>query len=289
MPENEWWREFLRDIGLPADCRPVPAAGGSIASSWRLEADERRWFLKLMPPGEALTAEADGLRALCEARALRVPRVQGEGCHAGHDWLLLEWLELEAPAGAAWRRLGKGLAALHGQAREGFGWHRDNFIGSTAQPNRWQSDWTVFFREQRLGHQIRLARGAGLDGAALEVLESLMESLDVLIPGGVEPSLLHGDLWSGNIAAVGDEPVIFDPAVYCGHSEADLAMMELFGAPPPDFWAAYQAHRAIDSGYEVRRDLYNLYHLLNHYNLFGGGYGARAGQVARRLLAEAGR
>lgn len=289
MPENEWWREFLRDAGLPADCRPVPVAGGSIASSWRLEASGRRWFLKLMPPGDTLAAEADGLRALAEAGTLRVPQVRGKGRHAGYDWLLLEWLALEAPAGGAWRRLGEGLAVLHGQARQGFGWHRDNFIGSTPQPNRPESGWTDFFREQRLGHQTRLARDKGLDGATLGTLESLMENLDALIPAGVEPSLLHGDLWSGNIAAVGGEPVIFDPAVYCGHSEADLAMMELFGAPPPEFRAAYQACRAIDPGYELRRDLYNLYHLLNHFNLFGGGYGARAGQVARALLAEVGR
>ena len=286
--ENSWWRGLAEALELPVRLRAVPVAGGSIASSWRLEADGRRWFLKLMPAGGPLAAEADGLHALAQPGWPRVPTVLGQGCWQDSDWLLLEWLDLTSPDGAAWRRLGEQLAALHDTETGAFGWRRDNFIGTTPQPNGQLAGWRDFFRERRLGHQIRLARGKGLGEETLETLERLCDSLGALLPSHIRPSLLHGDLWSGNIAAVGRDPVIFDPAVYGGHHEADLAMMELFGTPPADFWSAYEAHRPVEPEYRVRRDLYNLYHLLNHFNLFGGGYGDSAGRVARRLLAEAG-
>ncbi len=277
---------FMPEATTP---RPVPASGGSIASAWRLRQGAHEAFLKLMSPGTGvLEAEAAGLAELGDADAVRVPAVLAAGADAGRDWLLLEYLPLEAPSPGAWTELGRALAAQHGVTADAHGWYRDNFIGATPQPNPRETDWRVFYRDARLGHQLRLARERGLDGATARRVEAVMTALDKLVPDSPQPSLLHGDLWSGNIAAAGDTPVIYDPAVYYGDADADLAMMELFGAPPPEFWASYEQHRPLAPGYELRRDLYNLYHLLNHYNLFGGGFSGQARRICDYLLAEIG-
>lgn len=281
-------RNLAGVLALSAPPRLKPVAGGSIATAFRVESGNGCWFLKLMPAGEALAAEAEGLSALAATGTVRVPAVIDRGRQGASDWLLMEWLELRRPGDRAWRRLGERLAALHDLEQPAFGWRWDNFIGSTPQPNPRDRDWVRFFREARLGHQLMLARERGLQGRIVDRVSRLMEKLGSLIPGDVRPSLLHGDLWSGNLAAVGGEPVIFDPAAYCGHSEADLAMMELFGSPPESFQAAYREYRPLAPGYPLRRDLYNLYHLLNHFNLFAGAYAESVAATTERLLAELG-
>ncbi len=235
-----------------------------------------------------LEAEAAGLVELERAGAVQVPTVLAQGTDNGRDWLLLEYLPLETPSVDAWAHFGRALAAQHGVTADKHGWYRANYIGFTPQPNPREADWRVFFRDSRLGHQLQLAREHGLDSTTRGRVEAVMAALETLVPASPEPALLHGDLWSGNIAAVGAAPVIYDPAVYYGDADADLAMLELFGAPPAAFWSAYEEQRPLAPGYELRRDLYNLYHLLNHYNLFGGSFAGQARRVCERLLAETG-
>jgi len=164
------------------------------------------------------------------------------------------------------------LAHAHRKPGPRFGWARDNRIGSTPQKNAWCDDWSEFWRTRRLEEQISMARTRGFDVA--------MPSLHLLKERKPQPSLLHGDLWSGNAGFTKEGPVVFDPAVYYGDREADLAMTELFGGFPREFYKAYNETFPLDAGYEKRKHLYNLYHLLNHLNLFGGGY---LGQVKATL------
>ncbi|MBI5626988.1 MAG: fructosamine kinase family protein [Nitrosomonadales bacterium] len=169
-----------------------------------------------------------------------------------------------------------------------FGFAHKNFIGTTPQPNGWKNSWIDFWREQRLGFQLRLAKQNGY-GSQLQTLgERLIDALPAFFENHTpQPSLLHGDLWRGNHSFLADgTPVIFDPAPYYGDRECDLAMTELFGGYPADFYAAYRAAFPLDEGYAVRKDLYNLYHILNHANLFGNGYARQAEQMMLRLLAE---
>jgi len=205
----------------------------------------------------------DGLRAL--GAVVRVPRILDHG----PDFILLERLDLKR--NGDWAALARMLATLHRTTGPRFGWHRDNFIGATPQINAWRDDWAAFFRECRIQPQLALARE---NGFAIQV------SVDLLKNHKPAPSLLHGDLWSGNAGFIDEGPVIFDPAVYYGDREADLAMTELFGGFPPEFYSSYRQIYPLDAGYEQRKHFYNLYHLLNHLNLFGAGYLA---QVQRTL------
>jgi fructosamine-3-kinase len=183
------------------------------------------------------------------------------------------------------RELGRALAALHRVTAHEHGWSRDNTIGATPQANAPCGDWAEFWRERRLGFQLRLAAA---NGHRLAQGERLMEKLPAFFSGyRPAPSLLHGDLWAGNAAATAaGEPVVFDPAVYYGDREADMAMTELFGGFPRSFYEAYGSEYPLDAGYAVRRDLYNLYHVLNHLNLFGGGYRSQAERMIGQLLAR---
>ncbi len=231
-------------------------------------------------------AEAKGLREIAAAGAVRVPAPVCFGVAGGRAFLALEYLELAGGEGDA--RLGEQLARLHRHVGDRFGWHMDNTIGATPQINTPMTDWVAFFRRHRLGFQLRLAAERGLGGGLQRKGERLMADMDVLFSGhDPAPSLLHGDLWGGNRGSLTDgTPVVFDPAVYYGDREADLAMTGLFGGFGPDFYAAYRAAWPLDDGYPVRRELYNLYHILNHANLFDGGYAARAESMMDRLLAE---
>ena len=185
-------------------------------------------------------------------------------------------------------RFGEQLAQMHRYTADQFGWHRDNTIGSTAQVNSWENDWLTFWREHRLGYQLTLAGRHGLGSRVLQKGERLQDNLQAFFDNHQpQASILHGDLWSGNYGISREgEPVIFDPAVYFGDREADLAMTELFGGFGSEFYAAYNATWPLDPGYPQRKTLYNLYHILNHYNLFGGGYGAQAEGMIDQLLAD---
>ena len=287
------WRKIATGLapGSPADASRVqatPVSGGDINRGYRLQLGDRRYFVKLNRPDRKsmFEAEARGLEAILESGAIRAPKVVKIGGDDEHAWLVLEYIELSGAL--APEDLARALAALHACQSAQFGFDTDNTIGSTPQPNPLSGDWIEFWRDQRLGFQLLLARDNGLPGELVDAGFALAEDLPCFFCDYLPAAaLLHGDLWSGNYGA--DErgrPVIYDPACYYGDHEADLAMMELFGNPGARFFACYHEQFAIDDGYPLRRDLYNLYHLLNHANLFGGGYVNQSGRVIERLRAE---
>ena len=202
-------------------------------------------------------------------------------------FLVLEYLEMRASGDYV--ALGRAIAQVHSARGEFFGWRRDNYIGITPQTNRRSNSWSDFWRDARLRPQLELGRKNGFGASLLKKGERLLEAAPRLLSGHAPPpSLLHGDLWSGNAGFVENgAPVLFDPAVYWGDREADLAMTELFGGFPPDFYSAYSEIAPLDGGYAMRKTLYNLYHVLNHANLFGGSYAAQAERMIDLLLAEA--
>ncbi len=277
--------------GVPFNtCDTCTVHGGDISAASVIADGARRYFLKVQPAHrfDMFAAEAAGLAELAAADAVRVPQAVCHGVAGGRAFLVLEALSLDGRGDAA--ELGRQLAQLHRVSAAGFGGQHDNWIGSTAQQNGWMDDWIAFWHERRLGVQLRLARENGHGGALQRDGATLLDRLDGLFAGyRPRPSLLHGDLWGGNHGYLGDgTPVIFDPAVYFGDRECDLAMTELFGGFAPAFHAAYREAWPPDPGYRVRRTLYNLYHVLNHANMFGGGYAAQAQRMTRELLAELG-
>ncbi len=244
-------------------------------------------FLKTAPASALamFEAEVDGLRELQKANEIRVPDVIGCGIENGRSYLMLERLDLQPPSRETETRFGRQLARLHRHTEDRFGWYRDNTIGPTPQQNEWSDSWIEFFRERRLGFQIELARKNGYDlserGALLsEMLPRLFDSYDP------EPSLLHGDLWGGNWGSVDGQPVIFDPAVYYGDRESDIAMTMLFGGFGRAFYEAYSAEWPMAQGHEDRLKLYQLYHVLNHLNLFGRSYLGRAELLLAQLTGN---
>jgi fructosamine-3-kinase len=261
--------------------------GSALNEAWRLEIDNARYFVKVNAASRLpmLEAEADGLAALGRAGVLRVPTPIVYGASDAAAFLVLDWLDIGS--GGRDVALGRALAELHRTVGPRFGWHRDNTIGTTPQLNAWSDDWAVFFRDRRIAPQLALAAASGHRGELQRDGERLLAAIPALLAGHAPaPSLLHGDLWSGNAARLGSgEPVVFDPAVYHGDREADLAMTELFGGFGVDFYAGYRHAWPLGAGYPQRRTLYNLYHVLNHLNLFGGGYRAQAESMIARLLA----
>lgn len=289
------WTEIARHIADTTG-RPFSVAaasqlqGGCINRSFRLEgSDGRTYFVKLNSATRAamFAAEAEGLTEIRNAAALRAPDPICWGSADGDSYLVLEYLELGGHGDAA--ELGRALARLHEHTAEHYGWHRDNTIGSTAQINTPAENWPEFWRERRLGFQLRLAAEQGHRGRLLTLGERLLCDINALLPERPAASLLHGDLWSGNFDFdIRGLPVVFDPAVYYGDRETDIAMTELFGGFPPRFYAAYREAYPLEAEYGTRKKLYNLYHILNHLNLFGGGYGAQAVRMMEAVYAELG-
>lgn len=268
---------------------PITVSGGCINSAFRLTDGRQSWFVKtnLADRLAMFEAEAAGLNALAATGTIRVPHALCCGTTDGVAFIVIAYIDLGRGSRAGWHLAGEGLAELHRHGAEAFGWDRDNTIGATPQHNDWRADWVTFWREHRLGFQLAEAARQGYRGRLQALGGQLLDRFAVLIDHAPEPSLLHGDLWSGNLAFAGDgAPVIYDPAPYNGDREADLAMTELFGGFDAEFYAAYQATWPTDPGYRVRKHLYNLYHVLNHLNLFGGGYGAQAERLIGQLLAE---
>jgi len=248
-------------------------AGGCIHDCYRVSISGTPRFLKTNSAEyeDAFAAEADGLAAL-RTGGMRAPEPHSHGVAAGRAYLVLEYLDLTGRQ--VFAALGRMLAGAHRKAGPRFGWHRDNYIGATPQQNGWSDDWSEFWMEHRIRPQVELARrnGFSLPTPSLRVLE------------GHRPkaSMLHGDLWGGNAGFTAEGPVVFDPAVYYGDREADLAMTELFGGFPREFYEAYDEAWPLDEGYEQRKPMYNLYHLLNHLNLFGAGYLAQVEATLQR-------
>jgi fructosamine-3-kinase len=235
-----------------------------------------------------LVAEAAGLAALRATATVRVPEVISCGIEGSKAELIVEHLDLHPLDRIGGATLGRQLAALHHHTHEHFGWATDNFIGLGPQTNDFVASWPRFYAEKRLQPQLTLARSNGMDRRSLEGGEVLVESVAAFFTAGHPvPSLLHGDLWGGNAGMLPDgTPVIFDPACYYGDREADLAMAELFGGFPDSFHAAYREAWPLAEGYETRKTLYNLYHILNHFNIFGVGYLGQAQRMIAKLLAE---
>ena len=278
-------RELQNRTGFRCDpSRARAVGGGSINQAFKLPGDPGPLFVKINRAAAlaAFEAEAEGLESLRAARGVAVPGVIASGCIGETAYLALEWVELGGRSTSVQRRLGEGLAIQHRATSERFGWHRHNTIGATPQHNTPSEDWIEFFRRERLDFQLELARQNGLPRQILSQGRKLSERLEPFFSSyRPEPSLLHGDLWSGNWGADdAGTPYLFDPAVYYGDREADLAMTRLFGGFGIDFYVAYEQRWPLAPGRERRVDLYNLYHLLNHFNLFGAGY---LGQVAASL------
>lgn len=263
--------------------------GGDINRAHAVVGGGRRFFVKTHDAGRRglFEAEAAGLDELRQCPTLRVPAAVAVGTVDETAFIVLEHIELQRPARGAMTALGEALADLHGIVAARHGWTRDNALGATPQHNTPHADWLEFWRENRLAvmldalapEQPELAR----EGDRL--LAALPGLLDAHRP---EPSLLHGDLWGGNVGMdARGRPVVFDPAVYYGDRETDLAMTELFGGFTPDFYEAYWGAWPVTPGYRrVRRPLYQLHHLLNHARMFGGGYIASSMRIVRQLLAE---
>lgn len=264
--------------GTPAQFARSSIASGGCINDARVVTltDGRRYFIKTHPDAEHFpglyAAEFEALKLLSEPAAIRVPQPV---VHAEH-FIVMEYIQLGKPAADWHEQVGRQLAQLHrATTQQRFGFEFDNFLGTTPQPNQWQDDWLSFWRDQRLGWQLELyAEKTVVDDPLLRLGEKLLHRLPDYLGGIAEPAvLLHGDLWSGNAAS--DEqgkPVIYDPASYYGHREAEIGMMRLFGGFGPVCEAAYAEVWPFPDGCEERIRLYRLYHELNHLNLFGHGY-----------------
>lgn len=277
-----------------------PVGGGGINQAYALsdrDADQnsdrdrptaapRAYFVKINQASRIamFESEAFALSQIAATKSIRVPQPVCWGTVERTAYLVLEWLDLGYGDPQAWENMGRNLAALHRVTHaQGFGWEQPNTIGSTLQVNLWKTSWLEFFAEQRLGYQFQLSRRRG---GRFPQAEKLLAALPKILAGHEpQPSLVHGDLWSGNAAVTQQgEAVIFDPAAYFGDREVDIAMTQLFGSFPANFYSAYNEAFPLLAGYRQRRTLYNLYHVLNHFNLFGGGYESQANQMIESLL-----
>jgi fructosamine-3-kinase len=289
--EKSMWDQIARHIARVTDrsfeiekIRSV--SGGCINQGYSAIGHGSIYFVKINEAsrGAMFEAEAAGLQQMYATHTIRVPQPICWGTVERSSYLVLEWLEFGRDNSQAWETMGRHLARLH-QVEVGdcFGWERDNTIGSTPQINKLSENWADFFTEYRIGYQLRLAkqRGGNLPDED-QLLPAVREMLRSHQP---RPSLVHGDLWSGNAAITTEgEPVILDPATYWGDREVDIAMTELFGGFPAAFYRGYHEVFALDPGYQARKTLYNLYHILNHFNLFGGGYASQANRMIQQIL-----
>jgi fructosamine-3-kinase len=293
MTEPSLWNAIAQQIsqvtGQPFTVQERRSvSGGCINQGYCLLAGERKYFVKINQTDQLpmFQGEALGLEAMAATNTMRVPQPICYGSAEQSSYLVLEWLEFSRGNNDSWHRMGQNLAALHlASGSNQFGWPENNTIGSTPQLNPWTDSWADFFAEHRIGYQLTLARrrGGNFPDPAL-VIPRVKELLGDRQPA---PALVHGDLWSGNGAILTTgEPVIFDPANYYGDPEVDIAMTELFGGFPSGFYQGYNAVNPPSAGYQKRKTLYNLYHILNHFNLFGGGYGAQAQQMLQQCLGK---
>lgn len=249
----------------------------------------RRFFVKYGPVDQIdmFRAEALGLSELATSHTIAVAQPICWGTNQEHAYLVLEYLVLTPRGIREDLAFGRDLAALHTQRAPYFGWHISNTIGATTQINTANTHWAPFWRDCRLAYQLDLAHKQGHSGRIQEMGHRLLEVIPTFFTDYVPtPAPVHGDLWAGNCASANGRAIVFDPAVYYGDPETDIAMTELFGGFSPAFYDAYHEARPLDSGYTVRKTLYNLYHVLNHLNLMGGGYLHQAEQMILQLLAE---
>ncbi|MEA5507460.1 fructosamine kinase family protein [Halotia wernerae UHCC 0503] len=261
-------------------------SGGCINQGYAVSNGDLTYFVKLNQASQVAMFEAEGLglEEMLATASIRVPKPICWGKAGNSSYIILEWLEMGGNNPNSSQEMGRKLAAMHKTtSSQGFGWKINNTIGSTLQINTWAADWVEFYAQHRLGDQFQLARRRGGNFPKQDKLLAAIPEL--LANYEVQPSLLHGDLWCGNAGCtVSGEPVIFDPATYFGDREVDIAMTELFGGFPAAFYQGYNEVFPLDAGYEKRKTLYNLYHILNHFNLFGGGYGSQANRMIDQIL-----
>lgn len=260
--------------------------GGCINSAYKISDGETDWFVKTNSASliEMFVAEAESLNEISASNTVKVPKALCYGTVDNHSYLVLEFLEMTGATDM--RTLATQLVAMHRNTSSEFGWYRSNVIGATPQKNTQKNNWIDFWREERLKFQLDLAQKKGCGRELLKQGERLCDCLDEFFDG-YEPqaSMLHGDLWGGNCSALKDStPVIYDPAFYYGDRETDIAMTTLFGGFNTEFYNAYNDAWPLDGGYEQRKIIYNTYHIINHYNLFGGGYEEQAINMMRQLL-----
>lgn len=291
-PLTEAITRTLRESGDDSPVnRIMPIGGGDINLAARIVTQKQTFCVKWhnSPPDGFFESEARGLARLAEAACVRVPKVIGWGDVPGSTtaYLIMEWVERASKSERSAEKLGRRLACQHLVRQSQYGLDHNNYIGKLPQLNHLSDSWLEFYRTQRLGVQRDLAMQQGrLPAQRAHLLDRLIETLDEWIDEcACQPSLLHGDLWGGNwMTTDGDEPVIFDPAVYVGCREADLAMTTLFGGFPAGFYDAYREVFPFKTGYEERQPLYHLYYLLCHLNLFGEGYGSAIDDILRRYV-----
>lgn len=263
-------------------------AGGSINQAAVIETNAGTFFAKTnaRPLADQFECEAAGLEALARADttlAVPAPLAWQDSRNGTDGFLVMEYFEPGPRVPDFDEKLGRGLASLHRNTSSSFGFDNDNYCGATPQPNPWTAHWVEFYREHRLEHQLTLG---SYDSSARRKLKMLFDRVDGLLDIDAEPpALIHGDLWSGNLHANEEgRPALIDPAVYYGHREAELGMMKLFGGFSQRVWDAYEEAYPLQPGWRDRLPLYELYHVMNHNTLFGGGYGRQAVSIAERYI-----
>ena len=297
---NGYWTEIEQHLCKALD-KPVSfvkretISGGCINQTWKVvDKNNNEYFVKTNSPDlkDMFVAEAKGLEEIENSNSILTPDVLVFGSTSHCSYLVLEYLSLKSQINQ--KRMGEQLAQMHLYSNPSkkysnqFGWEHGNHIGSTPQTNSYNTSWVSFWKNERLLYQLNLAKSKGYSHKAYDDGLKLADSVGLFFTSHqVDTSLLHGDLWGGNCASdVEGNPVIYDPAVYYGDREADIAMTELFGGFNSDFYKAYNAHFRLDSGYKTRKTLYNLYHILNHFNLFGDSYAFQAESMTKQLLSE---
>jgi fructosamine-3-kinase len=261
--------------------------GGDISFSYVISDLETHFFVKVNEKDflPQFIGESDNLKALIKSLSINVPQPILVGTTKGYAFLVLEYLQLtDIENDACSYQLGEQLAYLHrwGEQKE-YGFDQDNYIGKLIQPNAWDKKWDRFFAEQRIGWQLQLLYEKGIVLADIDQFVDLIKQM--LSHHQPKPALLHGDLWHGNVARTGLTPVCFDPACYWGDRECDIAMTELFGRFPAEFYRGYESILPLMESYQQRKTIYNLYHVLNHCNHFGGHYLNEAQQMVRTILS----
>ncbi|WP_177176091.1 fructosamine kinase family protein [Trichormus sp. NMC-1] len=264
----------------------LSVSGGCINQGYAVSDGKLTYFVKLNQASQATMFEAEmlGLQQMHHTNTILVPQPLCWGTANNSSYIVLQWLEMRDSDSKSWQEMGRKLAAMHKvTSQKGFGWDMNNTIGSTPQINTWTDNWAEFYTKYRLSYQFQLATRRG---GSFPLQDKLLAAIpELLADHHLQPSLVHGDLWGGNAGCTVDgEPVIFDPATYFGDREVDIAMTELFGGFPPTFYQGYKEVFPLNSGYENRKTIYNLYHVLNHFNLFGGGYASQANGMIERIL-----
>ena len=265
-------------INQPVTSRQLlPVTGGSINNCFRLVVNkEFMYFVKFNAVSafpSLLEKEQNGLTFIASQKIIRVPQIIAHHVSGDQQYLILEWIEPGIKNGSFWKLFGEQLAALHKISYRSYGFQEDNYMGALPQSNAFSENWTDFFIHYRLEMQTNLALQKGLLlPQHLRLFERLYKKLGEIF-NEEAPSLLHGDLWSGNfISAINGDPVLIDPAVYFGHRNMDLGMTTLFGGFERSFYESYHYHFPFTDNYRDQWEICNLYPLLIHLNLFGTGY-----------------